>query len=246
MSMPTWNNYNPGRAEEWSQWKQHAETYGCRGGYAGSTFEQGLNSTTGSTSYSGTTGSTSYSGGSSGYSSAGSQAGGGGAIVLLVIAYFVAVSFRDEIIIALGGLAATAIIYKIVSLSPGRRIVPLLVALFGFAFTGFAEYRVFESGLPAGAVTDQLWSWIGAGLNNPIAATHSGLILLAICGVATAFVTFFLAKTIKQVVIAPVAVLGLTAVAVCGGYLYQSFSTKEPATAGIVSSTQSTAVSVIR
>jgi hypothetical protein len=172
-------------------------------------------------------------------------AAGGGTGLLFVVAIIFAVNYRDEILIAFGGLAASAIVFKLCSICLDRKIVPFLAAIAGLGLTCLGEYSYATSGLTSGIITDDVLHILQNYLKLPIVSNHIDLFVTASIGIAAAFVGFFYASSKKDLVAMPAGVLVLTAITIGGISLYQ-FISSSPLTTSVQSADRPTPPAMVR
>jgi hypothetical protein len=145
------------------------------------------------------------------------------------------VRYRDEVLIGLGGLAATGVVYKIASVSAKRRIYLFLVVALGVAATAWAEYSFAFGKHAGGSLSEPLLQWLRAYGNSPTLAKHVDLVAAAGIGTVLAILGFFYARSKRALVAAPLSILAATTAAIGGVSVYQSsFATRYAGAANVL------------
>ena len=153
-----------------------------------------------------------------------------GASAVFLIAALVAVfailafgvRYRDEVLVGLAGLAASAVLYKIANVSSARRIYLPLIVLLGLTATGFAEYTLVVGKYFFGTLTEPLWQSVKEYWKSLAAAEHLDLAATAAAGIVLAIIGFFYAQSKRALADVPLAILVVTTAVTAGIVVYPS------------------------
>jgi hypothetical protein len=149
---------------------------------------------------------------------------GSGFGFLLFVAVALVIRYRDESFIAVAGILATAAMCKTSSVCSDRQTVPVIVAACGLSMTAALEYLYHVSTMSSGVIVDSLLDSMAVFTQRPIISNHMDLLVIACIGIIVAVGAFFFAHSVEDLIVQPIAVLLLTAMAIGGVVGYQTLS----------------------